>query len=63
MDERQPLLSFVSIDGLRLVDQDGQNPASYAGRFSGGRVAMSLCWCSNTDESKVVVECQIVAGA
>ena len=60
MDERQPLLSFVSIDGLRLVDQDGQNPASYAVRFAGDGVAMSLCWCRNTDESKASLNVRLL---
>ena len=46
------LLSLVSIDGLRLVDQEGLSPASYAVRFLVVGVAMSLCWCSNTEESK-----------
>ena len=54
------LLSIVSIDGLRSVDQDGQNPASYAVRFAGGGVAMSLCWCSNTEEIKASLNVRLL---
>jgi hypothetical protein len=60
IDGRLVLLSIVSIDGLRFVDQDGQNPASYAVRFTVGGVAMSLCWCSNTDESKASLNVRLL---
>src|SRR6266851_3812497 len=38
----------------------GPNPASYAVRFTGDGVAMSLCWCSNTDESKASLNVRLL---
>ena len=55
------LISIVSIDGLRSVDQHGTEiPQATLADFLVVGVAMSLCWCSNTEESKASLNVRLL---
>ena len=58
---RMALLSLVSIDGRLPVDQHGTEiPQATLADFLVVGVAMSLCWCSNTEEGKASLNVRLL---